>query len=213
MKNILTTLVLLTAYVIPSYPVVPHSWSLIGSLVIANPVPEYAHEMVGWAEWMWLPPHRRRHPRRHLLPRKVRRRIQLRLRCLRKRQRRAALNRQHERIEQKRSRGRKMLLALAGAVLVLLLLRVTASAWLDAARQPHFWGVPYCLATHFVVGSGQKVVVCTERQHYRSEFDHCLICGEKLRSRRYLNWRKPIQMMSGTSTSPVGGSIVLVTPS
>jgi hypothetical protein len=166
-------------------------------LVIANPVPEYAHEMVGWAEWMWLPPHRRRHPRRHLLPRKVRRRIQLRLRCLRKRQRRAALNRQHERIEQKRSRGRKMLLALAGAVLVLLLLRVTASAWLDAARQPHFWGVPYCLATHFVVGSGQKVVVCTERQHYRSEFDHCLICGEKLRSRRYLNWRKPIQMMSG----------------
>jgi hypothetical protein len=49
----------------------------------------------------------------------------------------------------------------------------------------------------FVVGSGQKSVVCTERRHYQPEFDHCLLCGEKLRSRRYLNWRKPIQMLNG----------------
>ena len=48
-----------------------------------------------------------------------------------------------------------------------------------------------------VAGSGQKAVTYSERQHYHPEFNHCLLCGKKLRSHRYLNWRKPIQMLSG----------------
>lgn len=42
---------------------------------------------------------------------------------------------------------------------------------------------------------GRKAVVCTARRHYRPEFAHCLLCGEKLKARRYLNWRKAIQML------------------
>jgi hypothetical protein len=38
-------------------------------------------------------------------------------------------------------------------------------------------------------------VVCTARRYCQPEFENCLICGEKLKSRRYLNWRKPIQML------------------
>ncbi len=48
-----------------------------------------------------------------------------------------------------------------------------------------------------VSGSGQKATDCTDSWHYHPEFDQCLICGEKLKPRRYLNWRKPIQMLSG----------------
>ena len=42
---------------------------------------------------------------------------------------------------------------------------------------------------------GQKAVAFTARWHYQPEFENCLICGEKLKSHRYLNWRKPIQML------------------
>lgn len=42
-------------------------------------------------------------------------------------------------------------------------------------------------------------MVCTARRHYRPEFEHCLLCGEKLKSRRYLNWRKVIQMLDETA--------------
>jgi hypothetical protein len=45
-------------------------------------------------------------------------------------------------------------------------------------------------------GSGQKAVTCTASWHFHPEFDHCLICGEKLKSHRYLKWRKSIQMLS-----------------
>ena len=38
-------------------------------------------------------------------------------------------------------------------------------------------------------------MVCTARRHYRPEFERCLLCGEKLKARRYLNWRKAIQML------------------
>lgn len=42
-------------------------------------------------------------------------------------------------------------------------------------------------------------MVCTARRHYRPEFEHCLLCGEKLKTRRYLNWRKAIQMLDETA--------------
>lgn len=38
-------------------------------------------------------------------------------------------------------------------------------------------------------------MACTARRHYRPEFEHCLLCGEKLKTRRHLNWRKAIQML------------------
>jgi len=196
MKNILSIFVLLLAYVVPSHPVAPHSRSPIGSLVVTKPPPEYTLKMVVWAEWIRLPSRCRR-PQHPLLPRKARRRIQLWLRRVRKRQRRAALKRQRERGRQKRLRGRNVLLALAGTVVALLLLYATALVWFNISRQlfPQ-WNALYCLALSFVVGNGQKAVVCTKRQHYHPEFDHCLLCGEKLKSHRHLNWRKPIQMLS-----------------
>ncbi|MEA3341001.1 MAG: hypothetical protein U9R15_13645 [Chloroflexota bacterium] len=201
MKNVLSVFVLLVVYIVPAHPVSPHSQSPIGSLVVTNPAPEYALEMVGWAEWIWLP-RRPRRPWRPLLPRKVRRRIQLQLRRIRKRQRRLILKRQRARGEQRSSRSRKLLLVLAGAAIAFLLLYLTVSVWLDAPRQfslqPYAWGMPSCLAAIAgVAGSGQKTVVYGERQHYHPEFDHCLFCDEKLISHRHLNWRKPIQMLSG----------------
>ena len=50
-----------------------------------------------------------------------------------------------------------------------------------------------------VVGHGQKAVVYSERRHYQPEFDRCLFCGEQLKSHRHLNWRKPIQMLTGNA--------------
>lgn len=44
---------------------------------------------------------------------------------------------------------------------------------------------------------GLRLNFSHESQHYHPEFEHCLFCGQKLKSRRYLNWRKPIQMLSG----------------
>ncbi len=43
---------------------------------------------------------------------------------------------------------------------------------------------------------GRKSVVCTNRRHYHPEFNSCLLCGEKLKSRRYLNWRKSLQLLA-----------------
>jgi len=83
--------------------------------------------------------------------------------------------------------------------MIALLSYAVASAWLSPVQLSSslsIGGLPYCLAMSFVVGSGQKTVVCTERRHYQPEFDHCLLCGTALQSRRYLNWRKPIQMLS-----------------
>ena len=199
MKNTLSIFVLLLACVVPPRPVALHSQSP----VISNPAPEYALEMVGWAEWIQVS-HRSRRPRRPLLPRKVRRCIQLRLRRIRKRQRRLALKSQPERGKRKSLRNRKVLLVLAGAVIVFLLLGLTASTWLGALRRfpllSYAWGTPSCLTVITgVAGSGQKAVVYNKRQHYQPEFDHCLLCGEKLRSHRHLNWRKPIQMLTGNA--------------
>lgn len=201
MKNVLSILVLLLACVVPTRPVALHSQSASGSPVIANPAPEYALEMIGWAEWIGLP-RRPRRPWRPLLPRQVRRRIQLRLRRIRKRQRRAALKRQRERGKQKSSRSRKLLLVLAGVVVACLLLALAASAWPGILRQfslqSYAWWATHCLvAVAGVAGSGQKAVVYSERQHYHPEFEHCLFCDKKLRSHRHLNWRKPIQMLTG----------------
>lgn len=36
---------------------------------------------------------------------------------------------------------------------------------------------------------------CTARRYYRPEFDKCLVCAGVLQTRRYLNWRKPVQML------------------
>ncbi len=203
MKNILSIFVLLLACVVPTCPVAPHSQSASGSAVISNPVPEYTLKMIGWAEWIQVP-RRSRSPRRPLLPRKVRRRIQLRLRRIRKWQRRAALKRQRERDEQKSSCSRKVLLALVCAVIAFLLLYLIVLVQLGVLRQlslqPYAGETPSCLAAvASVAGSGQKTVVYSERQHYHPELDHCLFCGKKLRSHRHQNWRKPIQMLTGNA--------------
>lgn len=203
MKNVVSIIVLLLACVVPTHSVAPRSHSASELPVISNPVPEYALEIVGWAEWIWLP-RRCRRPRCPLLPRKVRRRIQLRVRRIRKRQRCAALKRQRERGKQKSWRSRKVLLVLAGAVITFLLLYLMVSAWPGVLRQvslqPNVWGTPPCLAAVAgVAGSGQKAVVYGERQNYHPEFEHCLFCGKKLRSHRHLNWRKPIQMLTGNA--------------
>lgn len=167
MKNIVSIIFLLLACVVPTHSVVPRSQSASGSSVISNPVPAYALEMVGWAEWIQLP-RRRRRPWRPLLPRKMRRRIQLQLRRIYKRQRRLALKSQRERANQKSSRNKKVLLVLAGAVIALLLLSLTVSAWLGVPRQcylrPYVWAArswaPFCpIAVAGVAGSDQKAVV------------------------------------------------------
>ncbi|MBC8445970.1 MAG: hypothetical protein H8D74_02090 [Chloroflexi bacterium] len=164
--------------------------------VIRATAPDYTREMIAWAEWIWLP-RRRRHPHRHLLPRKLRRHLHFRLRRMRQRQRRAARER---RKRQWYRLGKIALLILLG-VMIALLLYAVASAWLPPVQSSSpslsIRVVPCYLAMSFVVGSGQKTVVCTERRHYQPEFDHCLLCGAALQSRRYLNWRKPIQMLSG----------------
>jgi hypothetical protein len=79
MKNTVSIIVLILACVVPTRSVAPRSQSASGSSIISTPVPEYALEMVGWAEWIQLQ-RRRRRPRRPLWPRKVRRHIQLQLR-------------------------------------------------------------------------------------------------------------------------------------
>jgi hypothetical protein len=121
------------------------------------------------------------------------------MRCIRKRLRRVLLKRQYQKREQQDRLGEKELLVLVGVAIALLLLYIAASAWLNSVQhfslQPRLWGALYCLTAHVVVGSGQKSMVCTDRQHYHPEFEHCLFCGEELRPRRYLNWRKPIQML------------------
>ncbi len=43
---------------------------------------------------------------------------------------------------------------------------------------------------------GRKKVVCTNKRHYHAEFDFCLLCEDKLKSRRYLNWRKKLQLLA-----------------
>ncbi len=43
---------------------------------------------------------------------------------------------------------------------------------------------------------GRKKVVWTNKRHYHAEFDSCLLCEEKLKSRRYLNWRKSVQLLT-----------------
>jgi len=207
MKNTLSIIVLILACVVPTRSVAPRSQSASGSSIISTPVPEYALEMVGWAEWIQLP-RRCRRPRRPLLPRKVRRHIQLQLRRIYKRNRRLALKKQREKSKQenwlsKKVPGNQRLhVLLAGTVIIFLLVYLMASARLDVLRQvflqSYAWGAPHCLvAIAGVAGSGQKAVVYNERQHYHPEFENCLFCGEKLKSRRYLNWRKPIQMLSG----------------
>lgn len=198
MKNILVIFVWLLACVVPLHPVAPHSQSPADTPVVAKPAPERAIEVVGWAEWIRLPP-RRRWPRRPRLPRKVRRRIQLQVWRTCKRLRRIGLKSRRERSTRKRWDSKKTFLALASAVLVFTLLYLTAPIWLDVFRQvslrPYVWGMPCCLAA--VAGSGRKAVVYGKCQHYHPEFDHCIFCGEKLRSHRHLNWRKSIQMLSG----------------
>lgn len=42
---------------------------------------------------------------------------------------------------------------------------------------------------------GRKRVKCSAHRHYRPEFDKCLVCAGVLQTRRYLNWRKPVQML------------------
>lgn len=206
MKNTMSIIVLILACVVPTRPVASHSQSASGSSVISTPVPEYALEMVGWAEWIQVQ-RRRRKPRRPLWSRKMRRRIQLRLRRIHKRQRRLALKEQREKGKQKNRYSQKVpgnqrLHVLAGAVIIFLLLYLMASAQLGDLRQvslqSYTWWAPHCLiAVAGVAGSGQKAVVYDECQHYQPEFEHCLFCGKKLKSRRHLNWRKPIQMLSG----------------
>ena len=201
MKNTVSIIVLILACVVPTRSVAPRSQSASGSSIISIPVPEYALEMVGWAEWIQVQ-RRRRRPRRPLWPRKVRRHIQLQLRRIYKRQRRLALKEQREKSKQENWLSKKVYILLAGAVIIFLLVYLMASARLDVLRQvflqSYAWGAPHCLvAIAGVAGSGQKAVVYNERQHYHPEFENCLFCGEKLKSRRYLNWRKPIQMLSG----------------
>lgn len=209
MKSILTIIVLLLGCVVPTRPAAPHKQVTCGSLVIFNPVPEYAFEMEGWAEWIQVQ-RRSRRSRCPKLPRRVRRRIHLRWRRVHKRQRHFTLKRQCERDNRKSLRSRKVFLVLVSAMIAFLLLCLTASVWLDALQQlslrqvqdtivdPCAWWSPYCLVGVVgMAGSGQKAVIYSERQHYHPEFKHCLLCAKKLKSRRYLNWRKPIQMLSG----------------
>lgn len=172
----------------------------------ASQVPFGEYGVSAWAEWIW-PSCRRRHLPRCLLPRKLRRRLHFRLRRVLQRQRRTL--REHRKCQLHRW-GKTALLILVGMTLAFLLY-AAASAWLAPARFSSPWpfiqDMPGCLqstaavpvAMSFVVGSGQKRVVCTERRHYQPEFDHCLLCGTALRSRRYLNWRKPIQMLNGNA--------------
>ena len=158
-----------------------------------------------WAEWIRLPHRRRRHyPRRHRLPRKQRRRLQLRLWRILKRQRRAALKRRRADTRSECLEIRKEIFVTVGvAIVTIAVLYVAASGWLTIVWNFIFqncvWGAPCCLVGVIsrVSGSGQKAVTCTDTRHFHPEFDHCLLCGEKLKSRRYLNWRKPIQMLNG----------------
>jgi len=85
--------------------------------------------------------------------------------------------------------------------MIAVLLYIAAPAWLTAVQRPTLAPGPWGGACWPVVlsagvwGGGRKAVVYTATRHYHPEFDHCLICGETLRSHRYLNWRKPLQML------------------
>lgn len=196
-------LVLLAWATLPS-PVELYSQRIFGQPVITVTIPDYAHRMVLWAEWIRLPHRRRRHyPRRHRLPRKRRRRLQLRLRRILKRQRRTVLERRREDARSECLRtGKEILVVVGVTIAVIAVLYLAASGWLNTVWHFIFqncvWGAPCCLmgVISRVSGSGQKAVTCTASWHFHPEFDHCLICGEKLKSRRYMNWRKPIQMLS-----------------
>ncbi len=75
------------------------------------------HKMDAWVEWIHEPRLRRQNnTRRHSLPRKKRRRYQLQLRRILKRQRRADLKRKRESKELKSTKERNVL---AGIVIVL----------------------------------------------------------------------------------------------
>lgn len=164
--------------------------------VIQVTTPDHYPELSAWAEWIW-PPYRRRYPHRCLLDRKLRCHLHSRLRRVLQQQRRIICEHQKYQLLHW---GKTALFILIGMMLAFLLYTV-ASAWLPPVRSYAPWpftqSILCCTAMPFVVGSGQKSVVCTERRHYQPEFDHCLLCGEALRSRRYLNWRKPIQMLNG----------------
>lgn len=217
MGYICIILVLLTCATLPGLTI-SRGQCTSGQAAITATAPDYAYRIVAWAEWIYLPRRRRRHyPRRHCLPRKQRRYWQLRLWRMLERQRRADLKRQREEARADKQhpgeclgiRKDVLITVCVTIVVIIVALYLTeivclpTSGWLTTAQPLTLrnctWGVPYCLigVVSRVSGSGQKTIVCIDNWHFRPEFDHCLICGEKLKSHRHLNWRKPIQMMSG----------------
>ena len=199
-------LVLLTWATLPG-PVIPQGQSTSGQAVIAATTPDYVYRtVIVWVEGIRLPHRCRQHnPRHHGLPRKQRRRLQLRLRRILKWSRCAALERRQADAESGcLGIGTKTFFIVVGVTIaVIAVLYLAAAGWFTTARLHTFWncirGMPYCLVGVIsrVSGNGQKATVCTNWRNFHPEFDHCLLCGEKLKSRRHLNWRKPIQMLSG----------------
>ena len=184
-------LFLLTRATLP-YPAGSYSPGTFGPPVITAPRPDYAPELVLWAAW--VQPLRRRHrPRRYRLSRQQRRRWQLRQRRIRKRRRHAAAHRQ---------RWGHDILLVVGVLLALLVPLYLAASPGRPTGGDYMWGAPGGLGLLASVAAGglqgdRPAVVGPARRHYQPEFDHCLLCGAPLRSRRYLNWRKTIQMLQG----------------
>ncbi len=126
----------------------------------------------------------------------------MQLRRILKRERQRTRKRQREAAKSERLRLKKALLTMVGMTIVVIILYLATSGKV-ITTEPITWqngigSVPYCLAgmVSGVSGSGQKAVAYSKKRHFHPEFGHCLICGEKLRSHRYLQWRKSIQMIS-----------------
>ena len=196
MKHSLCVCLLILACVVSARSLAPPSPDRLGAPHGDTLAAPSARELLIWAEGLRLPPRRQR-PWRPLLPRPVRRRLYLRVRRLRKRQRRAALKRQRE-SPRKRWRSRNVLLILGGIGLACVLLYLLGTVWRVSWRHGLRQAIPL-IGFAGVVGHGQKAVVYSERRHYQPEFDRCLFCGEQLKSHRHLNWRKPIQMLTGNA--------------
>jgi hypothetical protein len=177
-----------------------------GHLAVTSRALNDLYGTAAWAEWM-EPPRRTRkqNPQRYWLPRKQRRRLQLQLRRIRKKGRQRTRKWQREAAKRGRLRLRKAVLIMAGVTIVAIAVFYLATSRGARTIEPFAWQDGIKHAPHYltgavagVFGSRQRAVVYSKKQHFHPEFDHCLICEEKLRPHHYLQWRKAIQMMSET---------------